>query len=240
MRHEVERQLDLVATVGARAADRTMSARVPAGKMEHVAELLAAAGLDPARPWVALHPGATAASRRYPAEQYAEVVRRLVEESGAQIVFTGSDEEKQLIDEVRELAFGPLTRSHPALISLAGLLDLGDLAALLRLTPLLISNNTGPVHIAAALGTPVVVLYALTNPQHTPWQTPSKVLFHDVPCKFCYKSVCPEGHQLCLRGVPADRVVAAAQEFLAALRPAAVSSAAVDATPLAQALGGES
>jgi hypothetical protein len=58
------------------------------------------------------------------------------------------------------------------------------------------------------------VLYALTNPQHTPWETPSKVLFNDVPCKFCYKSVCPEGHHQCLRGVPPDRVVAAAQSFL--------------------------
>ncbi len=57
--------------------------------------------------------------------------------------------------------------------------------------PLLVSNNTGPVHIAAAVGTPVVDLYALTNPQHTPWGVPNRVLYHDVPCKYCYKSICP-------------------------------------------------
>jgi lipopolysaccharide heptosyltransferase II len=217
IRHEAQRQLDLVATVGARTGgDRTMSVRVPEGAIERVTALLAAAGLDLAHPWLVLHPGATAASRRYPAERYAEVVRRLVDESSAQVVLTGGEDEIELIDMIRELASGPPSDRHPAVISLAGLLDLGELAALLRLAPLLVSNNTGPVHIAAALGTPVVVLYALTNPQHTPWQTPSVVLFHDVPCKFCYKSVCPEGHHLCLRGVSPDRVLAAAQGFLAA------------------------
>ena len=65
----------------------------------------------------------------------------------------------------------------------------------------IISNNTGPAHMAAALGTPVVDLYALTNPQHTPWQVPSRVLSHDVPCRWCYSSVCRTGHHLCLRGV---------------------------------------
>jgi ADP-heptose:LPS heptosyltransferase len=54
------------------------------------------------------------------------------------------------------------------------------------------------MHVAAAVGTPVVDLYALTNPQHTPWGVPHRVRFHDVPCKYCYKSVCPEGHGHCL------------------------------------------
>jgi ADP-heptose:LPS heptosyltransferase len=99
-------------------------------------------------------------------------------------------------------------------LSLAGELDLAELAALIGRAPLLVSNNTGPVHIAASLGTPVVDLYALTNPQHTPWGVPSRVLNHDVPCKYCYKSVCPEGHHDCLRLVAPGRVVAAAVELL--------------------------
>ncbi len=89
--------------------------------------------------------------------------------------------------------------------SVAGELDLADLAALIERAPLLLSNNTGPAHIAAAVGTPVVDLYALTNPQHTPWEVPHRVLNHDVPCKYCYKSVCPEGHHDCLRRVSRKR-----------------------------------
>jgi ADP-heptose:LPS heptosyltransferase len=55
---------------------------------------------------------------------------------------------------------------------LVGGLDLGELAALIALAPVLIANNSGPAHVAAAVGTPVVDLYALTNPQHTPWGVP--------------------------------------------------------------------
>jgi ADP-heptose:LPS heptosyltransferase len=99
--------------------------------------------------------------------------------------------------------------------SVAGRVDLAGLAALVAAAPLLISNNTGPVHVAAAVGTPVVDLYALTNPQHTPWGVPHRVLFHDVPCRYCYRSVCPETHQNCLRLVDPGAVVDAALELLA-------------------------
>ena len=155
-----------------------------------------------------IHPGASAPSRRYPPASFAAVARRLVKEFGLHVVFTGTEPERALIEEIRDAMYAP---SH----SLAGRLDLAQLSALIALAPLLISNNTGPVHIAAAVGTPVVVLYALTNPQHTPWQVPSRVLFNDVPCKYCYKSTCPLGHQNCLRLVPPDDVVRAAAELLA-------------------------
>ena len=67
--------------------------------------------------------------------------------------------------------------------------------------------------MAAALGTPVVDLYALTNPQHTPSMTPNQVLRHDVPCKYCYRSICPLGHHDCLRLVTPEAVVAAVHEL---------------------------
>ena len=118
------------------------------------------------------------------------------------MVFTGSAEEAELIDQIR-LACGAAT------YSLAGRLDLGRLGAAIALASVVISNNTGPAHMAAAIGTPLVDLYALTNPQHTPWQTASRVLFHDVPCRFCYKSICPQGHQDCLAKLEPARVVEA-------------------------------
>jgi ADP-heptose:LPS heptosyltransferase len=74
------------------------------------------------------------------------------------------------------------------------------------------------VHVAAAVGTPVVDLYALTNPQHTPWGVPNRVLSHEVPCAPCYRSVCPEQHHLCLAGVAPERVVKAALELSRAQR----------------------
>ena len=105
-------------------------------------------------------------------------------------------------------------RSETCALPLAGELSLGELGALLEAAELLISNNSGPVHLAAALGTPVVDLYALTNPQHTPWQVPHRILNADVPCKYCYKSVCPERHHDCLTRVMPDDVVAAALSLM--------------------------
>jgi len=105
-------------------------------------------------------------------------------------------------------------QARARIVDLAGALTLGEFIALLDSASLLIANNSGPVHLAAALGTPVVDLYALTNPQHTPWMTPHRVLYRDVPCRWCYRGDCPEGHHACLRGVPPAEVAQAARELL--------------------------
>ena len=122
---------------------------------------------------------------------------------------TGSAAERELADVVcsRAAATGRVR-------NMAGVLGLGELAALIARANVLVSNNTGPVHIASSVGTPVVDLYALTNPQHTPWQVPNRVLYHDVPCRYCYKSVCPRGHNDCLRRVRPDEIVEATCELL--------------------------
>jgi ADP-heptose:LPS heptosyltransferase len=135
-------------------------------------------------------------------------VRRLVGDHGWQVVLTGSEEERGLAHRIAERAAVPLR-------DLSGTLDLGELAALIACAPVLITNNTGPSHVAAAVGTPVVCLYALTNPQHTPWLVPSRVLSQDVSCRWCFRSACPEGHHACLRGVPPEAVVGAALELAA-------------------------
>jgi lipopolysaccharide heptosyltransferase II len=206
LRHEVRRQLDLVASIGCRTDDERLSLQVPPAAAVSVRRLLRGLGLGN-RGWVVIHPGGTAPSRRYPAAGFADVAVRLAAATGCTLVFTGTHAEAALIDDVRR----PLrTPSH----SLAGRLELDQLAALIARAPLLISNNTGPVHIAAATGTPVVDLYALTNPQHTPWGVAHRVLSYDVPCKNCYKSVCPEGHHHCLTRVEPQDVVTAALALL--------------------------
>jgi lipopolysaccharide heptosyltransferase II len=200
IRHEVRRQLDLVATIGARTDDERLSLRVPADAQARVQALLSE--LDLGHRWAVIHPGATAPSRRYPSEHFVEVLRGLAG-SGWGLVLTGSGAEVDLVDDIRTRAAVP---SH----SMAGQLSLAELAALLRAAPVLVSNNTGPVHVAAAVGTPVVDVYALTNPQHTPWAVPNVVLSHDVPCRNCQSSVCLAGHHDCVRRVPPATVVDAA------------------------------
>jgi lipopolysaccharide heptosyltransferase II len=207
VRHEVRRQLDLVASVGYETVNQRLSARVSHADRMRVRGLLAAGDAGADRPRVVVHPGASAPSRRYPPALFAEVCRRLALD-GCRVIFTGSAEEQGLVAGIQRAMAAPS-------YSLVGQLSLGELAALVELAPVLVANNTGPVHLAAAVGTPVVDLYALTNPQHTPWGVPSRVLSADVPCKYCYKSVCPEGHGNCLALVPPEAVVRATHELMA-------------------------
>jgi lipopolysaccharide heptosyltransferase II len=209
VRHEVQRQLALVQRVGCRNADLGLSFVPRPADVAAARTRLAAAGIDPDRPWILLHPGASAASRRYPPGHWAHVLRLLAEEQQLPLVLTGGAEEAELVDGIQ------FASAVPA-VSLAGRLTLGELGAALRLATVAVTNNTGPAHMAAAVGTPVVDLYALTNPQHTPWKVRSRVLFHDVPCRFCYKSTCPEGHQACLAGVEPRRVADAVRDLLEA------------------------
>jgi lipopolysaccharide heptosyltransferase II len=206
IRHEVERQLDMAATIGAFVERTGIQLEVPPTAVRNVARKLRRLGMDLRHPWIVFHVGATAPSRRWPAESFAEAADRLTAELSAQIIFTGLHCETSIINQVRSRMTRP---SH----SLAGALDIQQLAALLSLAPLLVSNNTGPVHVAAGVGTPIVDIYALTNPQHAPWRSRCRVLSHDVSCKYCFRSVCPEGHHECLRGVSVEHVVQAALEL---------------------------
>lgn len=207
VRHEAQRQLDLVETVGARADDPRLVIDVRKQVVQRMRERLASAGLALHEPWIVLHTGASAASRRYSPEHFAAAARELHSGRACQLVFTGSESERGLVQSIREAAGVPS-------LSLAGQTNLEQFAALVSLAPLLVSNNTAAVHVAAAVGTPVVDLYALTNPQHGPWQVPHEMLFHDVPCRNCYKSVCPQEHHECLRLVSPQDVVAAAARLL--------------------------
>jgi lipopolysaccharide heptosyltransferase II len=214
IRHEAQRQLDLVAEIGCTTENQRLSSQVQKRDRQKVSEILTALNLyhssgviHCANRWLVMHTGATAPSRRYPAENFAMVADELFREHGYLTLFTGTTLEVELVQEIQAMMQAPS-------YSLVCQLSLGELAALIEIAPILISNNTGPVHVAAAVGTPVVDLYALTNPQHTPWNISHRVLFHDVPCKYCHKSICPEHHHNCLRQVTPESVVAATRELL--------------------------
>jgi lipopolysaccharide heptosyltransferase II len=207
VRHEVQRQLDLAAEAGGRLDDSRIKLRVRAAHIAMALQQLKTAGVDLAATWIVVHPGASAASRRWPPEFFAEAAEELCRGAGLQIVFTGGAGECSLVEGVQGLM-------SCESFNLTGKLNVPQLAGLLSQAPLLLANNTGPVHLAAGAGTPVVDLYALTNPQHRPWRIPSRVLSFDVPCKNCYRSVCPEGHHACLRNVTPREVVAAVLDLL--------------------------
>jgi lipopolysaccharide heptosyltransferase II len=206
VRHEVQRQIDLVQSLGAKVDDVRLQLPVRDDARRRMLAKVAAAGMHSRRPWLIVHPGATAPSRRYPDPKLAEGVGGLQATGRWQIGVAGAAEDVASVDAIAARAGGA--------VPLAGLLDLPELAALLQAAQLVLCNNSAPAHIAAAVGTPVVDLYALTNPQHTPWAVAHRVLSHDVECRHCQKSVCPHGHQRCLADVAPAEIVAAVESLL--------------------------
>jgi ADP-heptose:LPS heptosyltransferase len=167
IRHQVARDLDLVKILGASTPDTHLRLSIP-DHWAAVQDVLLQAGVDLDKPWIILHPEVSEVKRQYPYEQWVEAGKEIIASTGYQILVTGKEPEHSLAEEI-------------GAISLAGLLDIPLFVELIRHTELVISVNTGTVHIAAAVGTPVLVLYAMTNPQHTPWMVPHKVLYFDVP-----------------------------------------------------------
>ena len=210
LRHEVRRQLDLLAHVGIDAPDDHLSLHVPDVASRAMRARVEQLGIRPRDPWIVVHAGATAPARRYPPDRFAEVLRRLYVRTGWPIVLTGSRAERPLVDAIRSAADGLGT-------SLAGELTMAEMAALIAIAPMLLTNNSLPAHIAGAVGTPVVDLYALTNIQHTPWAVPNRVLSVDVPCKGCRRSICPLGHNRCLHAVEPTDVVDAILDLAQAM-----------------------
>jgi lipopolysaccharide heptosyltransferase II len=203
VRHETRRQLDLVAAIGATVEEEHLSIRVPDHAARAVRSRLEALGVTCGRPWAVVAPGASAPSRRYPPERFAAVAEVLVRRHDWRLVVTGTGGEQAIARQV-------VSGLEPDAVSVAGELDLPELAALLAVAPVVIANNSGTAHFAAAVASPVVDLYALTNLQHAPWGVDARVLAVDVPCKGCRKSVCPFGDAACLTRVePADVVQAA-------------------------------
>jgi ADP-heptose:LPS heptosyltransferase len=204
MMHEVERGLDLVGAIGLGTQQVDLVLRPRNEDTSRAAEIVAPLR----RPLVVVHPGCSMPARTYPWEMFARVCDLLVERLDATVVLTGVAAERELVGRIRQ-------RMRHDAVDLAGELPFGVFCALVEMANLTVTNNTGPMHVSAALKTPVVALFALTNPpeQWGPWRVPHRQLFHDVPCRLCYSRICPYRHE-CLTLVSPERVAAAAADLL--------------------------
>jgi ADP-heptose:LPS heptosyltransferase len=173
--------------------------------------------LEAAVPFVAVHPGTSSPARGYPWPLWASAVDRLIAD-GWQVALTGSPSEKSLtkriIDRVSGSAVGPI---H----DLAGTLDVAQLAAVLDRAQVTVVANTGPAHLSAAVGTPVVSLFAPVVPavRWAPFGVPVELLGdQDAPCKDTRWTSCQlDGHP-CLTSVTAEQIVSAVR-LLSSVRP---------------------
>jgi ADP-heptose:LPS heptosyltransferase len=212
IKHQVVRDLNLVKTIGATTVNERISIGIPYSAWNTVQERLQAIGVRTDEPWMILHPGVSEKKREYPAEHWIETGKKLIDELKYQLIITGVGSEgamtSQIAEGIGENAF-----------SVAGLFNLEEFMMLIKKSPLVLSVNTGTIHLASATNTRVVVLYAMTNPQHTPWRVPRKVLLFDVPeelrsknqlLRYVYDEYFSEEHPM----VSPDKIVSAVKEVL--------------------------
>jgi heptosyltransferase I len=149
--------------------------------------------------WIVLQPGARWLNKRWPAEYFAELVRRVAADRPEfRFAILGGGEDRPLGETISSL-------SGQRCLDLTGQLSLHEMVEWIRAGELMVTNDTGPMHVAAALGKPVVALFGPTNPRRTgPYGQVEQVLQLDLPCVPCLKGRCIYAkHMECLIGLPA-------------------------------------
>jgi heptosyltransferase-2 len=208
-RHEVEYYLCLLDGLGIpRPVPVALKLTVTEEEREAMAARLASLGIARGAPIVTINPGAAygSAKRWYP-DRFAAVAEALSAEWNARVVVVGSTAEAPLAGEIE-------AAMRPPPVNLAGKTTVRELMALLSLSSLLVTNDSGPMHIGAALGVPLVAIFGPTDWRRTsPWSPLAKVVRVDIDCSPCRLRVCDRGHE-CMLGVTPGMVVDAARQLL--------------------------
>ena len=158
--------------------------------------------LDRSRPIVAFCPGAEfGPAKRWPVRHFASLARSLIAHGRSVWIF-GSDKERALGEAI---VAGAGTSEH--CINLAGRTKLGGAIDLMALAESVVSNDSGLMHIAAALGRPLVALYGSSSPEHTPPLAAARIVRTAIECSPCYRRECPLGHFKCMNELLPERVM---------------------------------
>lgn len=200
-RHAVDENLDVVRLLGLDVLPVAFPLRVapPAGL--------------PAHPRVALLPVSRRANKNWPEERFIEVARRLRRERGASIFCLGGNVDRLVCAEIARVVTAD--NDGPPVTDLAGRTSLVEMAGVLAGMDLVIGNDSGPIHVAAALGVPVLAVFGPTDPGRTgPYGNHHRVVGAGVDCRPCHRRECALATTHCLERVSASQVLEVAEAML--------------------------
>jgi len=214
LKHETELYLDTVRAVGIEVNEPRLEFYPTDEDRRRVAEILRAV---PQAPLVVIHPaggsnpGMSLSAKRWPPQRFAALADRLIEERGAQVCLVGGPDDGPIAATIKEGM-----RQEPR--DLTGRLTFGQLGALLEQCDLFIGHDTGAMHLAVAVGTPVVAIFGPSDPRmYGPYSERSVALWHDVGCNPCllqgrWDATCCRFR--CIEAVTVEEVWQAAAGFL--------------------------
>jgi heptosyltransferase-2 len=186
-----------------------LSAPVDSEAQKELKVLLNELGLKDAKGLIALGPGATyGPAKRWPLAYWKQLVDELMKDPNQTLLVLGGPEEKTYLQELFDAGKGE------RLISLVGRTTPSVLAALLENCQVLVTNDTGPMHVAAAVGTPTVALFGSTSPTWTrPFGLGHEVIYKNEECSPCFQKTCPIGYG-CLHHITVSEVLASVKKVL--------------------------
>lgn len=229
-KHEAEYNFDLLSPLGIKPPEKPETFFPVSEKAaDSLDELFMHLKIKGGLPAVVLNPSASCPSKRWPPERFAELAARLHTEYDCGIFLIGGPQDIYLSDEIKKLAAAPV-------YDLTGRLSLSMLGAFLRRAALLISNDTGPVHVAAAVGTPVVSIFGRNQPGLSParWKplgTGSRIVWKDVGCTDCLAHNC-QIKFLCLTEISVEDIMNSIRSFPSAVWEKRYSAGTADEPPL--------
>ncbi len=214
LKHDVERNLSILEAVGVPPEEcgRAINLLPRAESQERISRLLAALGVQHGKKIVGINPGSVWPTKRWTAESFAILVQRLKGELDCEVLLFGGPEDAEIAAKIQTLNSG-------AAANLTGKISLRDLPAALARCSLLITNDSGPMHIAVAMGVPVVAIFCATTPSlgFYPYSSNAVVVEKSLSCRPCSSHGgrrCPLGTEDCIRLIDPDTVLKAAKRLL--------------------------
>jgi heptosyltransferase II len=207
-RHQVQYYLDLVKLLSASSGQPSIEIQATNEERSNARMLLASEGISNDRPFLVLNPGAAYGSaKRWHEDRFADVADALSDQLDLQVVLIGSETERVIAEQIRD----QMGRSAAVL---SGKTSLETLIGVLAESSLMITNDSGPMHIAAALGVPTVAVFGSTDERVTgPCGARTRVVKHPVDCSPCLLRECPIDHR-CMNRVTVTDVCNAAKDLL--------------------------
>ncbi len=212
-RHRIERNLATLRTIGIEAKCQSLVLHVSDRDEDEADRILREAGVQPSDTMrrerlVMLHPGARYWFKAWPPERFAELADRLTVALNCRVLIGGDAGDRDVAEKIRIRA-----RTRP--VSLAGRTTLLQFAATLKQCTLLVSNDNGPMHMAAAQGVPVVALFGPSDPSiWGPRGGKVEVLYKGLDCRQCFHPTCERGEANCMKQISVNEVYTAARRFI--------------------------
>jgi len=212
VRHRIDRDLEVLKPIKIQAGSMDTQLWLTPEEGNSADQLLDQLGIQPLQSIVILQPGARYWFKAWPPERFSELADRLTSQYGCQVLIGGGDQDIDLAQQIRQMA-----KSKP--IIMAGRTTIKQFAAIAKRSALFVGSDSGAMHIATAVDTPVVTLFGPSDPREWgPRGGPAEVIYKGVDCRACFHPTCQRGEQNCMQLITIDEVMIAAARLMGRAR----------------------